>query len=162
MFDIRPSTPDVEEAKSWLRRIGQTRPRALLARQAAVILSEGDELPVSGGWVPSSRFGALSLSAAADAPAPAILEWLGTGKTFVPVWMIEIPRGHSVQEAVDSLRRVAPQTPRPAISRLFLLADGTDLEPLPREISQIASVISSSNSLDDAMEEALRYLKLPT
>jgi hypothetical protein len=153
---------DVEEVRSWLRRIQQTRARALETRQSAVILSWGQEQPSSANWSPSGRFGAISVSVRDRLQLLGILGALATMGSFKPVWMFERPPSDHVKSLVEMSVSIRSSRPFGAQVPMFhLVRDDKALETIPR-LAHVVVPITGAQSLDDAMEQALRYLSLPT
>lgn len=151
---------DVEEVQSWLRRIQQTRSRALQERQSAVIVTWGEEQPVSAGWSPSGRFGAISFSAfvdfaVGDFTVQLSLSIRGASKSSGPVWLLEPALDDAQKSALEHwLKLFRPQRV------VYLRRDEADWKTLP-ELGIADIPIIGAESLDDAMEQALRYLSLP-
>jgi hypothetical protein len=158
IFDSR----EVEEVRSWLRRVQLTRPRALEARQSAVLLSWGDNQPNSADWSPSGRFGAISVSVSERLQLLGILGALATLGAFQAVWMFEHPPSNHVKSLVEISVSIRKSRPLQIQGPMFhLVRDDKALEPIP-QLAYAVVPITGAQSLDDAMEQALRYLNLPT
>lgn len=142
------SVPDqlahFEEAASWVRRMASARPRALEARPCAIVLHQLVDSRVED-WRTSQRYGGLSVPMVED---PTLLSQMKLifQTAHRPIVLVEPPIPASLQDTINALDQRG-------LSRFELLSKPT---------SGDAPAVVGAESLDEAMEQALKLLDLPT